>query len=155
MKCAREFITRAEAKVALFTRAWIEIYSTCISPIVIESPSSRGRGLKFVLYPLDITHQKSPSSRGRGLKYRPYLSYIRRLRVALFTRAWIEIKLYPKDIKSYNVALFTRAWIEIEQTINTGDKVGSPSSRGRGLKYNKIIRFNIFRICRPLHEGVD
>ncbi len=53
--------------------------------------------------------------------------------VALFTRAWIEIPNVRK-CKYYNiVALFTRAWIEI---------------------YGKISPI-MFKVCRPLYEGVD
>ena len=56
--------------VALFTRAWIEIYLAYVfSEDEIESPSSRGRGLKSAL--LAATARRSA--------------------VALFTRAWIEI----------------------------------------------------------------
>ena len=69
MKCAREFITRAEAKVALFTRAWIEIYSTCISPIVIDVALFTRAWIE-IFAPFDIPAH---------------------LIVALFTRAWIEI----------------------------------------------------------------
>ena len=54
--------------VALFTRAWIEILDIITQFRLLWSPSSRGRGLKYV----ERTHShiitKSPSSRGRGLK---------------------------------------------------------------------------------------
>ena len=56
--------------VALFTRAWIEILNS-LSPVVIfiTSPSSRGRGLKFLRTVIKLVALQSPSSRGRGLKY--------------------------------------------------------------------------------------
>ena len=55
----------------------------------------------------------SPSSRGRGLKFpRPRELYAQ-YRVALFTRAWIEIQAEMEALDSVPVALFTRAWIEI------------------------------------------
>ena len=56
---------------------------------------------------------ESPSSRGRGLKYlRPPLIVLYHS-VALFTRAWIEIRFTAMFITGFPVALFTRAWIEI------------------------------------------
>ena len=78
-------------KVALFTRAWIEINIDPADFKNIESPSSRGRGLKLIVH-----HVKS------GLDI-----------VALFTRAWIEIIIRQFQTLSRPVALFTRAWIEI------------------------------------------
>ena len=54
--------------------------------------------------------------------------------VALFTRAWIEMLMYYKALRTALVALFTRAWIEITAVCGYMDMVGSPSSRGRGLK---------------------
>ena len=56
--------------------------------------------------------------------------------VALFTRAWIEIFWKKRPSYRFWVALFTRAWIEIHMLKDSVCvKVGSPSSRGRGLKY--------------------
>ena len=55
----------------------------------------------------------SPSSRGRGLKYINRNCKTVYKRVALFTRAWIEIKSSELLSPSPSVALFTRAWIEI------------------------------------------
>ena len=60
----------AAARVALFTRAWIEI-SCC-----------RRHATRTA---------RSPSLRGRGLKYDSSLYFIQHVYVALFTRAWIEI----------------------------------------------------------------
>ena len=37
--------------VALFTRAWIEIVGAFFNACMAMSPSSRGRGLKFILLP--------------------------------------------------------------------------------------------------------
>ena len=55
----------------------------------------------------------SPSSRGRGLKYL-HGRYCKRARpVALFTRAWIEMSTTNVAERDLLVALFTRAWIEI------------------------------------------
>ena len=58
------------AFVALFTRAWIEI-------VTLWLITDRGR--------------RSPSSRGRGLKYMIRSNQDIQRAVALFTRAWIEI----------------------------------------------------------------
>ena len=55
----------------------------------------------------------SPSSRGRGLKYLMFLASVFVIEVALFTRAWIEIRNLVKSTNVILVALFTRAWIEI------------------------------------------
>ena len=70
MKSRIKKILKGIAKVALFTRAWIEIqnYKDHV-PLATPSPSSRGRGLKS-----DV----------KSAFY--VMNY-----VALFTRAWIEI----------------------------------------------------------------
>ena len=74
--------------------------------------------------------------------------------VALFTRAWIEILLAMEYRIILMVALFTRAWIEIRLAVSLRQSITSPSSRGRGLKYLKLILVKRF-LSRPLHEGVD
>ena len=56
---------------------------------------------------------QSPSSRGRGLKWNTQVVIIYDNTVALFTRAWIEILYQSFLMCDYQVALFTRAWIEI------------------------------------------
>ena len=63
---------RRGGRVALFTRAWIEITEELYDNGGLWSPSLRGRGLK--LYCLS--------------------SSAAQLLVALFTRAWIEIKSF-------------------------------------------------------------
>ena len=78
-------------RVALFTRAWIEIDSLGTKLLATRSPSLRGRGLKFAFMLITETI----------------------LAVALFTRAWIEIARYGLTGYGRRVALFTRAWIEI------------------------------------------
>ena len=80
------------SRVALFTRAWIEIKSV--------------QGLFY--------QNQSPSSRGRGLKFNHFLREVIFSEVALFTRAWIEIGFSCVPNRRASVALFTRAWIEIE-----------------------------------------
>ena len=74
--------------------------------------------------------------------------------VALFTRALIEMIKLDTPLMFKKVALFTRAWIEIELTKRYEDRITSPSSRGRGLKYGKR-KDNGEWVGRPLHEGVD
>ena len=55
--------------VALFTRAWIEIdLQVTMMYLHLASPSSRGRGLKFLVPIPVVALVASPSSRGRGLK---------------------------------------------------------------------------------------
>ena len=79
----------------------------------------------------------SPSSRGRGLKFLYTVYDLFACAVALFTRAWIEIVFTLDKVKSTNVALFTRAWIEINFfNFAVTQENQSPSSRGRGLKCN-------------------
>ena len=75
--------------------------------------------------------------------------------VALFTRAWIEIIHYNHNQKNADVALFTRAWIEIECDDLIDAAEASPSSRGRGLKYEYEHNGKPLKSSRPLHEGVD
>ena len=140
------------------------------------SPSSRGHGLKYRLSwwkhirqcrPLHecvdwndsiidtLTNNiKSPSSRGRGLKLRHIAKRMNWTSVALFTRAWIEIPYNWTASDPARVALFTRAWIEILAQASCLLCLLSPSSRGRGLKYDATA-VSISKISRPLHEGVD
>ena len=121
-------------RVALFARAWIEI-GVILSPIASEalSPSLRGRGLKFDKVYKAHKAVRSPSLRGRGLKSITTPHIFPLILVALFARAWIEIAgTACKTIKN-TVALFARAWIEISS--NT---------------------YSICILCgRPLCEGVD
>ena len=67
----------AVAIVALFTRAWIEICQVIYLPASHESPSLRGRGLKYC----HCLHPLNPAI------------------VALFTRAWIEIERDRRILK--------------------------------------------------------
>ena len=172
-------------KVALFTRAWIEITHNSGQDTVKASPSSRGRGLKckspqgrsslqtvalFTRAWIEIIASSalsvaacvalftrawieidqactisgvsptSPSSRGRGLKFFSFPSQVQFLLVALFTRAWIEIYRCADIITVTSVALFTRAWIEItDKNAACRTYKRSPSSRGRGLKYQTLF----------------
>ncbi len=77
--------------VALFARAWIEIFTA----------------------PSLSTQVSSPSLRGRGLKSRLQRKMSQGMSVALFARAWIEIGVKRPSRSSSSVALFARAWIEI------------------------------------------
>ena len=126
--------------VALFTRAWIEIYSLSS----LRCPE--GVAL-FTRAWIEINH---------------LAKFFNSSSVALFTRAWIEILsiLYRTIVKTSrplyegvdwniacygvcrycHVALFTRAWIEIVyRAVIVAFSIGSPSLRGRGLKYKTII----------------
>ena len=122
------------ARVALFTRAWIEILHHSLHSSSVPVALFTRAWIEMAL--LDMPRKLSV--------------------VALFTRAWIEIKSFVKaDINSdvspslrgrglkssslqdfydvVNVALFTRAWIEI--------------------RYKDIVNESIQG--RPLYEGVD
>ena len=72
LKFCKHTYSCSRRRVALFTRAWIEILCfPSLCPFCWQSPSSRGRGLKL--------HRQST---------------VQNLRmVALFTRAWIEISV--------------------------------------------------------------
>ena len=135
MKCHVNIDAFNSVQVALFTRAWIEIYGTHLHfDVQIGSPSLRGRGLKFTCGNRNTTLTAwSPSLRGRGLKCFLFGNNTSCPVVALFTRAWIEIYCSGSCRHPRLVALFTRAWIEITLSQCTYDK-----SQGR-----------------PLYEGVD
>ena len=114
MKLFPSCFLNSAKRVALFTRAWIEMTEELYdNGGLCTSPSSRGRGLK--LFPSCVLNsaKRSPSSRGRGLKCVDGRLCLIRCYVALFTRAWIEIRCFLLAYRSASVALFTRAWIEI------------------------------------------
>ena len=119
--------------VALFTRAWIEIF--CRPPV---SPQYHSRPLyEGVDWNTSITGNKGlwqsrPLYEGVDWNF-DRKSNVTRTRVALFTRAWIEINALTKGVNHNLVALFTRAWIEISVPFVY------PSTAER----------------RPLYEGVD
>ena len=97
----------------------------------------------------------SPSSRGRGLKYVLGRKVTMYTIVALFTRAWIEIYYENTNGQLFGVALFTRAWIEIASLIKSlsGDTVALFTRAWIEIVNQSIIPFST--ISRPLHEGVD
>ena len=97
----------------------------------------------------------SPSSRGRGLKYIGQMLSNLTMAVALFTRAWIEI--YAPTCTRYMVlvALFTRAWIEISLVFTiTSSPQRRPLHEGVDWNSTQHLKKSLKR-CRPLHEGVD
>ena len=63
--------------------------------------------------------------------------------VALFTRAWIEMATKSFMPLLQMVALFTRAWIEMDDMTFLKKDYKSPSSRGRGLKWEHVWQANI------------
>ena len=85
-------IWQTTLRVALFTRAWIEIRL-----LLVRVQVYWGRPLhEGVDWNNDCTshfyfYHWSPSSRGRGLKYHICMGVTFLAHVALFTRAWIEI----------------------------------------------------------------
>ena len=121
--------------VALFTRAWIEIHIRAVKA--------------FYNFVALFTRA--------WIEIPKEIKAVRNKLVALFTRAWIEISalslfitylsgrpLYEGVDWNYKqnreqtfakVALFTRAWIEIIPLPRSISEKGSPSLRGRGLKY--------------------
>ena len=123
--------------VALFTRAWIEISkSACGGTLLMASPSSRGRGLKYIYHLLPPRRARVALFTRAWIEISTSSSKSMRAGVALFTRAWIEIYLSCAQSNRILVALFTRAWIEISTSSSKSMRAGkSPSSRGRGLKW--------------------
>ena len=111
LKLQRKEETWQKEKVALFTRAWIEMPSSCVvCSIYVVAFFTRAW--------IEIScHEKLSSVRA----------------VALFTRAWIEIPTSSSKSMSAGVALFTRAWIEI---------------------MNFVLPLERY-LSRPFHEGVD
>ena len=97
----------------------------------------------------------SPSSRGRGLKYVLGRKVTMYTIVALFTRAWIEIYYENTNGQLFGVALFTRAWIEIYPQYSkiAGVNVALFARAWIEIVNQSIIPFST--ISRPLHEGVD
>ena len=102
---------------------------------VIKSPSSRGRGLKYKSWQKFFEQERVALFTRAWIEILPVLRLFLLLFVALFTRAWIEILIYALSAIFHNVALFTRAWIEITRADFLPDNLVSPSSRGRGLKW--------------------
>ena len=105
---------RKNFPVALFTRAWIEISAekNKLDKTVCR-PLHEGvdwNDINDIQYKNTV---ESPSSRGRGLKWRIVGESLAMNTVALFTRAWIEIIKFGNKYRRNSVALFTRAWIEI------------------------------------------
>ena len=68
LKCPVLIGGREYLEVALFTRAWIEMFLRKLAPLCVSSPSLRGRGLKSNCRFLSADSTSSPSLRGRGLK---------------------------------------------------------------------------------------
>ena len=143
-------------KVALFTRAWIEIKKTDRRSVTITVAL-------FARAWIEINKDSFISDGDI---------------VALFARAWIEINplsrlserkrgrplcegvdwnngagLHPE--KSWG-RLFARAWIEMPPYfLSATIGIKSPSLRGRGLKSFSKQPFILYLTSRPLCEGVD
>ena len=60
--------------------------------------------------------------------------------VASFAEAWIEIAYPSLSAAPAIVASFAEAWIEIDLTKLSCDKLTSPPSRRRGLKFEMLIQ---------------
>ena len=78
-----------------------------------QSPSSRGRGLKFPLVALGTASFASPSSRGRGLKLLELHGKLLNKRSPSSRGRGLKSTCNDLNNILINVALFTRAWIEI------------------------------------------
>ena len=60
--------------------------------------------------------------------------------VASFAEAWIEMCPIRSARRAILVASFAEAWIEIDLTKLSCDKLTSPPSRRRGLKFEMLIQ---------------
>ena len=116
----------------------LKFHVLCVALCTLWSPSLRGRGLKYTCCKNNPSRMKSPSLRGRGLKCNFLVRIPGDKDVALFTRAWSEIFYEIDSIILTVVALFTRAWIEMASQKPSLTDSRSPSSRGRGLKFDMI-----------------
>ena len=99
--------------VALFARAWIEIAVLAVQPPAYRVALFARAWIEIVSLLRSHALKQSPSLRGRGLKYLFGCTECLPIRVALFARAWIEIAPYRQVATPPLVALFARAWIEI------------------------------------------
>ena len=165
--------------VALFTRAWIEIEMRYyILSEIGRSPFSRGRGLKWLFFSAAKIGATSPFSRGRGLKlHRTALTF------PAFRRPFHEGVDWNIGSFGYICRLIQRRPFHEGVDWNTVihvtviQRIRSPFSRGRGLKYHftiiHILNLHVAlftrawiemfsrlisirtNICRPFHEGVD
>ena len=92
LKCGTITENIKSGLVALFTRAWIEIKSKTVLLLILKKVALFTRAWIEIPLPRRARAEAlSPSSRGRGLKYIIFTKLSYSLHVALFTRAWIEI----------------------------------------------------------------
>ena len=94
--CRLQFFQR----VALFTRAWIEILDFGFESMLEDVALFTRAWIEIMRYHYTCTYSL----------------------VALFTRAWIEITILANQGVGVGVALFTRAWIEIYQAYRKIEK---------------------------------
>ena len=163
--------------VSLFTREWIEIFSSNSLLTRSMSPSLRGSGLKSS-NGLEFWRKKpSPSLRGSGLKSALSTpNYTKKECLPLYEgvdwnrkRRWKAVGkaglplyegvdwnfLSTNQHLSNQVSLFTREWIEIPSHIMR-DEVGYVSLFTREwIEINCRWKGNQRTCCLPLYEGVD
>ena len=120
-------------RVALFTRAWIEISSNLFQAVGAVVALFTRAWIEISKTPLYCGSFWSPSSRGRGLKSFPIWYISGCIIVALFTRAWIEISWGRISVKGIR---------------------GRPLHEGVDWNAHCCIFIMICK-SRPLHEGVD
>ena len=97
----------------------------------------------------------SPSSRGRGLKFIHPSCRLSVKTVALFTRAWIEITNGYKLNVIRQVALFARAWIEITPNMRTIRGCLVALFARAWIEMVSLYLCQRGDLSRPLCEGVD
>ena len=81
--------------------------------LILSSPPSRRRGLKYEMPDGKYGISSSPPSRRRGLKLILQEKLQHGLGVASFAEAWIKIMHCDVVMDIENVASFAEAWIEI------------------------------------------
>jgi len=123
------------AAVALRARAWIEIFSACMS-VICSGVALRARAwIEISSSGNTMKLDKSPSVRGRGLKFL-FAQYLLLLTyVTLRARAWIEI--FVKNLRfRYILSPSVRGrGLKFLKLRGCAAAILSPSVRGRGLKY--------------------
>ena len=110
------FSFNSSCSVALFTRAWIEIksrwwYWRWCSVALFTRAWIEIRLLSVLL----VSIVWSPSSRGRGLKLRLIVPVRHRDASPSSRGRGLKLLIFRYIAKCTNVALFTRAWIEISK----------------------------------------
>ena len=110
------FLQCSAVDVALFTRAWIEIQQMIESEYLLRCrPLYEGVDWNFDGKSNAPWPRTSPSLRGRGLKFNRIYKKLLLLRSPSLRGRGLKLNIFYICLISGLVALFTRAWIEIQK----------------------------------------